>query len=542
MAERAISSAGQSGQRSSLEESIQQESSGRRRFDKSFVLKACIFATGLAGIVAEYVLSTLASYLLGNAVLQWTLIVSLMLFAMGIGSRLSKYIRSHLLDAFVIVEFSLSVLCAVSATLTYFLAAYIQNISAVIYLMSISIGILIGLEVPLATRLNNLFEELRINISSVMEKDYYGALLGGLLFAFVALPRLGLTYTPIVLGTINFLVAAALFLRYRGILKFKRMLTVGVLMVPAFLGILAYMAEPVVLYGEQRKYRDRIIYQRQTPYQRIVITQWKNHYWLYLNGNEQFSSYDEERYHEPLVHPAMGLAASREDILILGGGDGLAAREVLKYAEVKSVTLVDLDPAMTELARTHPVLLQLNGDALDDPRVRVINRDAYVFLQDVDHIYDVIIVDLPDPKTISLARLYSRQFYQLALQHLGRGGTLVTQATSPLFSRKAFLSILRAMRATGMPAVAYHNHIPTLGEWGWVLAYKAPGMDAATVKQRLEALTFDRIETRFLNQEAMVSMLNFGKGVLDQLTTVKINDERDLAVYDYYRNGAWDVY
>lgn len=525
------------------EEQTRRQTSGEReRFGRSFVLKACIFATGLAGIVAEYVLSTLASYLLGNAVLQWTLTVSLMLFAMGVGSRLSKYIRRHLLDSFVIVEFGLSILCAISATLTYFLAAYIQNIAAVIYSMSVAIGILIGLEVPLATRLNDLFEELRVNISSVMEKDYYGALLGGLLFAFVALPRLGLTYTPIVLGTINFLVAAALFFRYRSLLTFKKALTAGVVIVPVFLTVLAFMAEPIVLYGEQRKYRDRVVYQEQSPYQRIVITQWKDHYWLYLDGNEQFSSYDEERYHEPLVHPAMMLSASREQVLILGGGDGLAAREVLKYPEVKQITLVDIDPAMTELARTNAIFLQLNRGALKDPRVRVINRDAYVFLRDDDRIYDVIIIDLPDPKTVTLARLYTRQFYELAARHLARGGTMVTQATSPFFSKRAFLSILKTMRGAGLPAVAYHNHIPTLGEWGWVLGFKAPGVESEALKARLANLSFEQVDTRFLNREAMVSMLNFGKGMLEEIDQVEVNDERDLAVYEYYRKGAWDIY
>ncbi|MFQ5822597.1 MAG: polyamine aminopropyltransferase [bacterium] len=513
-----------------------------RRFNRSFVLKACIFATGLSGIVAEYVLSTLASYLLGNAVLQWTLTVSMMLFAMGIGSRLSKYFRGPLLDTFVLVEFVLSVLCAISAALTYFLSAYIQNIAPIIYFTSITIGILIGLEIPLATRLNDFFEELRVNISSVMENDYYGALLGGLLFAFVALPRLGLTYTPIVLGTINFLVASALFLRYRSLLKYQKLLTIGFLLVPIFLSILVFISEPIVLYGEQKKYKDRVIYQQQTPYQRIVITQWKDDYWLYLNGNEQFSSYDEERYHEPLVHPALNLSASRERILILGGGDGLAAREVLKYPEVKSVILVDIDPAMTELGQKHPIFLQLNDGSLNNPCVRVVNRDAFAYLKEDDTLYDVIIIDLPDPKTVGLARLYTRQFYQLALRHLSKGGTIVTQATSPLFSKNAFLSILKTMRAAGIPAVAYHNHIPTLGEWGWVLGFNAKSIEPPSLKARLSELNYSHIETKFLNQEAMISMLNFGKGMVERLEEVAVNDELDLAVYHYYRNGAWDFY
>ncbi len=520
----------------------EQSTKEKQRIDRNFVLKACIFATGLAGIVAEYVLSTLASYLLGNAVLQWTLTISMMLFAMGLGSRLSKHFRGPLLDQFIIIEFVLSALCAISASLIYFLSAYIQNIAPIIYLNSVAIGFLIGLEIPLATRLNDHFEELRVNISSVMENDYYGALIGGLLFAFVALPRLGLTYTPIVLGSINFLVASALFLRYRGNLKFKKTLTIVFIFVPIFLTTLAFIAEPVLLYGEQQKYKDRVIYQQQTPYQRIVITQWKNDYWLYLNGNEQFSSYDEERYHEPLVHPAMNMSVSRQNVLILGGGDGLAVREVLKYPEVKSVVLVDIDPAMTELGRNHPVFLKFNKGALLDSRVRTENRDAYVFLMEDDLLYDVIIIDLPDPKSVELARLYSRQFYQLALRHLSKGGTIVTQATSPFFSKNAFLSILKSMRATGIPAIAYHNHIPTLGEWGWVLGMNAPDMESNALKENLSKPGFDNIQTRFLNKEAIISMLHFGKGIFDQYEEISVNDELNLSVYHYYRDGAWDIY
>lgn len=508
----------------------------------NFLLKACIFATGLAGIVAEYVMSTLASYLLGNSVLQWTLTVSIMLFAMGVGSRISKYIRGPLLDAFVFTELVLSMLCAISATLTYFLSVYIQPISPVVYSMSFTIGLLIGLEIPLATRLNDFFEELRINISSVMEKDYYGALLGGLIFAFVALPHLGLTYTPIVLGGVNFLVAAALFWRHRNVLQYRRSLSAGFVFVPLFLMTLFVSAEPIVLYGEQQKYVDRVIYQQQTPYQRIVITQWKNNYWLYLNGNEQFSSFDEERYHEPLVHPAMSISVARENILILGGGDGLAAREILKYPEVKKVVLVDIDPAVTDLGLNHPIFLKLNKESLHDPRVHIINEDAYTYLQKQTDIYDVIIVDLPDPKTVELARLYTREFYQLAMRHLSRGGTLVTQASSPFFSPKAFLCILKTMRAAGLSAIAYHNNIPTLGEWGWVLGMNVENVETAALKNRLSSLEFEGVNTRFLNREAMISMLNFGKGEMDGLAEIKVNQELELALYHYYKDGNWEYY
>ncbi len=509
---------------------------------KRRILKAAIFATGLAGIVAEYIMATLASYLLGNAVVQWTMTISIMLFAMGLGSRISKAIRHHLVDAFIVLELALSLLCALSATGIYLLSVYIESIGLVIYLVAISIGVLVGLEIPLATRINSLFEELRLNISSVMEKDYYGALLGGLLFAFVALPMLGLTYTPIILGSVNFAVAAALFLQYRQAVRFPRSLIAGFAVVLVLLTVLALYAKPIVMFSEQKKYRDTIIFEQQTPYQKIVMTRWKDNYWLYLDGHEQFSTYDEALYHEPLVHPAFAVSRRHENILLLGAGDGMAVREILKYPQVKSITLVDIDPAMTELARTHPVLTRFNDNALQDERVRIVNSDAYVFLRDNSDLYDIILIDLPDPRTIALARLYSKEFYTLCVKNLIEGGVLVTQATSPFYSLEAYLSILKTMRAAGIPAVPLHNNIPTMGEWGWVLGMNSRRLDDAGLKQRLIEADYSELDTRFLNDDAVLGMLQFGKGVLERLDSVQVNDEFNLALYRYYQAGSWDIY
>ena len=209
-------------------------------------------------------------------------------------------------------------------------------------------------------------------------------------------------------------------------------------------------------------------------------------------ANQQFSSYDEERYHEPLVHPALALAGNRAEVLILGGGDGLAVREVLKYSQVKAVTLVDLDPEMTTLAATHPVFLQLKGQAFADPRVSVVNADAFSFLQDTSHLFDVIIIDLPDPNSVELARLYSLNFYRLCKKHLKRGGTLVTQATSPFFSRQAFVCIQKTMAEAGFSVLPYHNHVPTLGEWGFVLGVDVGLLEATALKENCARIVFSR--------------------------------------------------
>jgi len=508
----------------------------------SLILKGCLFATGCAGLVAEFVLSTLASYLLGNAVFQWTVVLSLMLFAMGLGSRLSQHIYHYLLDKFILLEYSLSLLCATSAVAGYGLAAYIPGqINLFIYSYSLLIGLLIGLEIPLVTRINESYESLRTNISSILEKDYYGALAGGLFFAFFALPRLGLTYTPLLLGGINFLVASVLLLKFWSLVHYRRVCGGCLLLAGMSLVSLGFTTEPIILFSEQARYKDKVIYERQSLYQRIVITQWRDKYWLFINGNEQFSSIDEERYHEPLVHPALKLAPTKRMVLILGGGDGLAVREVLKYPAVKQVTLVDLDPAMTELASSHPVLLRLNQGSLRDPRVRIINQDAFNFLEERGEIYDVIIVDLPDPNSLELTRLYSLEFYQLCKLHLSRYGVLVTQATSPFHSPKAFLSIIKTMERAGFVTLPYHNQIPTLGEWGWVLGMKSGVITAEKLRKRALNLTFKDLATRFINQEAMISMLHFGKGVFELQDQVEINTCLNPVLLTYYRQGLWQL-
>jgi len=487
-------------------------------------------------------MSTLASYLLGDAVVQWTLTISLMLFAMGVGSRLSKGISDNLLEAFIYAELGLSLLTACSALLVYTLAAFVQAIGPIIYTIALTIGLLIGLEMPLATRINERFESLRINISSIMEKDYYGALLGGLLFAFVALPYLGLTYTPIILGMINLAAASVLFIRFRHQVRGGRWLKLAFTIVPVLLVMLAWFAKPILLFGEQRQYRDKVVYAEQSPYQRIVITRWKNDHWLFLNNNIQFSSYDEARYHESLVHPAMGLVPHHSRILVLGGGDGLAVRELLKYDAIEEIVLVDLDPAVTKLAMSNDILLKLNQNSLSHPKVQVVNQDALKFIADSEQLFDLIFIDLPDPKSIDLSRLYALDFYHLVSQHLTRGGAMVTQATSPFFSREAFLCIWKTLQATDLPTVALQTHIPTMGQWGWVLTYNDANLTPQALKGKLMSLDFEDIPTQYLNQDALIGMLQFGKDTLKPMPEVGINTFQSLRLVDYYQKGRWDMY
>jgi spermidine synthase len=508
----------------------------------SFILKICVFATGCAAMVTEYTLATLASYLLGDSIRQWTIVISLMLFSMGLGSRYSRKFEAQLLDRFVLIEFGLSFLCTFSAMFCFWISAYTMNFGLVIYAVACMIGFLTGLEIPLITRINQSFESLRENISSVMEFDYYGGLLGGALFAFVLLPFLGLTYTPVLIGSFNLLVASLILWYFPDRLTRPRILNAQ--FVALFLvSVLAFaVAKPIILYGEQHKYKDKIIYQEQTRYQKIVVTQWKDDYWLFINGSTQFSTYDEERYHEPLVHPLMGLIKERKDILLLGGGDGLAAREILKYPDVENLTLVDLDPAMTQLARQDTIFLSINQGSLNDPRVRVVNQDAYQFIKNSGDLYDAVIIDLPDPKSVSLSLLYSLGFYKMVEKHLKPFGSMVTQSTSPLYSPEAFLCIKKTMEAAGFSTVPYQNSVPSMGQWGWVIGVRHEAMPAQRLKQELLTLEFADIETRFFNRDAMISMAHFGKGLFEKEAQIEPNTQFDHNILKYYRQGNWDVY
>ncbi|MGI9501754.1 MAG: polyamine aminopropyltransferase, partial [Geminicoccaceae bacterium] len=310
-------------------------------------------------------------------------------------------------------------------------------------------------------------------------------------------------------------------------------------MVAAMVSIAVLLAglifsERLVTLMETKLYHDEIIYTETTPYQRIVVTHQNGHLRLFLNGGLQFDSIDEHRYHETLVHPAMSLAGRTERVLILGGGDGMAVREVLRHDGVDSVTLVDLDPAMTRLFRDHPKLSALNAGALDDPRLSVINQDALDFLKTDQTSYNVILIDLPDPKNPSLSKLYSLAFYTSAARRLTRDGVLVTQATSPVYARKAFWSIFRTLEATADPyregetfaVLPYHAYVPSFGDWGFIAASpRQLDWSAIRLPENL----------RFLSSKVLPDLTVFPPDI--DRVAVDINTLQNHPLLRYYEEG-----
>jgi spermidine synthase len=242
-----------------------------------------------------------------------------------------------------------------------------------------------------------------------------------------------------------------------------------------------------------------------------------------LNGNLQFSSVDEYRYHEALVHPAFQAAPARKNVLILGGGDGLAAREVLRYRdELEHVTLVDLDGAMTRLALEASELAEINDRSLADPKVKVVNDDAMAWLGQTDAKFDVVIVDFPDPNNFSLGKLYTTRFYDLLKQHLADGGVTVIQSTSPLFARRSYWCIDTTLRAAGFKTRPYHVWVPSFGEWGYVLA----GLGDLDTRHPLpEGL-------RFLTDDSMPVLFQFPKDMAR--VPAEVNRLNNQVLVHYY--------
>lgn len=493
-------------------------------------LLASIFLVAACGLVYELLIATVSSYLLGSSVTQFSLSIGLFVGSMGLGSWLSQRVRKNLLGVFVTLELVLALVGGLSATTLYWAYAAGSFYWVALFGFLIVIGALVGIELPLLVRMLDRYGQLRTIVAQALSFDYLGCLVGSLLFPLVLLPAFGVARTAFLVGLVNVGVAVYTLRvfahRFRG----------GVpLVISGFAALLlaAGLANSVRLtsFFERRLYDDEIIFARQTPYQRIVVTRWRDDLRLFLDGNLQFSSTDEHRYHETLVHPAMSLAANREEVLLLGGGDGLGVREVLRWPEVRRVTLVDLDPEMTRLGRSYPAISELNRKALDDPRVRVLNTDAHAFLERGADRYGVIIADLPDPNGDALAKLYSVEFYKLARRHLSPGGVFVTQASSPFFSREAFWCTAASVAKAGLRTLPIHTYVPSFGDWGFILA--------ADRDLRLKEASIPA-GLRFLSTEVMATLPVFdGDTARVPVEPSTVDHPRIL---HYYLDGArrWD--
>ncbi len=335
-------------------------------------------------------------------------------------------------------------------------------------------GVLVGLEIPILMRILKDRYEFKDLISRVFTFDYIGALIASLVFPLLLIPYLGLIRTAYLFGMMNVLIALLACISFRSEVKHvKALKTASVISLLALLTGFIY-ANWITSFSEGLTYSDTIIFSKSTPYQRIIITKKGRDLRLFLNGNLQFSSVDEYRYHEALIHPVLQAVPDPKNILVMGGGDGLAVREILKYPQIQTVTLVDLDKGMTRLFRTNEMLLALNKRSLLNPKVTVINADAFSWARAQNRQYDAIIVDFPDPSNYSVGKLYTDAFYKIVKRLLKPDGIMVVQSTSPYVAPKSYWTVEKTLQSVGLHTVPYHNYVPSFGEWGYIMAMYKP--------------------------------------------------------------------
>ena len=435
-----------------------------------------VLVVATCGLVYELVAGTLASYVLGDSVTQFSTVIGVYLSALGLGSWLSRYVQRGLARRFVEVELAVALLGGASAPLLFLAFGYLPDFfRPVLYAMVVLVGTLVGLEIPLVMRLLRETVDFKELVAKVLTFDYLGALFASLLFPILLVPRLGLVRTSILFGLANAAVglwSTWLFAPLMGAVTDLRVKAVAVLL--ALTVGFAY-SERMTDLAEEGLYADPVVLAKSTPYQRIVLTRHREQFQLFLNGQLQFSSVDEYRYHEALVHPAFSLRPGARRVLVLGGGDGLAVREILRHREVAEIVLVDLDPEMTRLAVENPLLRDLNRSSLLEPRVRVVNEDALIWLgREGNGLFDLAFVDFPDPHNFSLGKLYTTRFYALLRARLDPEGVVAVQSTSPLMARRSFWCINRTLEAAGFQVRPYHALVPSFGEWGFALAALRP--------------------------------------------------------------------
>lgn len=502
-----------------------------------FLVLAGVFVCAACGLVYELELVALASYLIGDSVTQASVVLSVMVFAMGIGSLLAKRLRCRAAVGFGLIEAALALIGGLSAMALYAAFAWTGDKGEVwaggsrylLVAFSLAIGLLIGAEVPL---LMVLIQRVRRQdpsgaVSDLFAADYVGALVGGLAFPFVLLPLLGQLTGALMTGAVNVLAGAALvFGLFRGDLSARGRWV----LVVANVTVLGVLAAAAVLVGDFEAAARRAVYGKdvrvavQTDVQEVVLTGgMRGSLDLYLDGRLRVSGRDEDRFHRALVGPAMKGRHAR--VLILGGGDGLAAREVLRYPGVRRVDIVELDPAVVELARSDPALSELNEQAYRDPRVRVANEDAFRWLRSPPRTYDVVISDLPDPGITASTKLYSQEFYGLACRALAAGGRLAVHAGPVSVRPRAFWTVETTLRAAGLRTEPYRVGGRLSGfaagpdrtadgasaprDWGFVLAARSrpvlePSGTAATLPLRAGVASAERTRVRGLVPSTLV--------------------------------------
>ena len=479
----------------------------------------------------ELIISAVSSYLLGNSTLQYSITIGLYMASLGIGSYISKFFTKNLFNVFVTIELGIGVIGGISSLILFLANIYVSNYAVVMYIEIIIIGTFAGAEIPIMTRIIEQDENnLKVTLSSIFSFDYIGGLLGSIAFPLILLPKLGYFATSFLCGLMNIVAAMLIMFRFGDrVKKITIYRTLGAVLA-GLMCVGMIFADNISESIEGGLYRDKVIMIEQTQYQKIVMTKHKDDVRLYIDGNCQFSTSDEYRYHEALVHVPMNELEERKSVLILGGGDGLAVREVLKYDEIEKIDLVDLDSEMIRICSTNKDIREINKDSLVSEKLTIYNMDAYEYLENSKEKYDLIIVDLPDPNSESLNKLYSNIFYRMCKGSLTEKGVMVVQSTSPYYAKDAFWCINKTIQSEGFNVKAYHLEVPAFGDWGFNMASRG---------ELTEEISFD-VETKYLTEDNVIALFKFGKDEVSE--NVAINQLTKPVLMDYYNKAeaAWD--
>ncbi len=533
------------------------------------------------GLIYEYLLSHYSARILGSMETVIYAIIGIMIVSMGLGAFAAKKVKDAFLG-FVVLELTVAF---IGCSATLFIASVIgfsQTLPQLIadtyqipvdalpqggilakiswlstqlpYLFAFVLGFLIGMEIPLIARIREAVYgyHLAHNTGTIYGADYIGAGVGAAIWVLCML-HLEISQAAALTATLNLLAGFVFLLRFNKRCKYIKSLALGHVLLTSLIVLVFQYGGLWQKQMQNMLYLDKVVYQTQTPYQNLVFTQrqlgggLEPIYNFYINGRLQFSSLDEQIYHEFLVHPAMQASARRDNILIIGGGDGLALREVLKW-QPKTVTLIDLDPNLVALFKTPEKTLpaylankikQLTKNSFNDKRVTVINNDAFIAIDSLlqqKQRFDTIIVDLPDPSHPDLNKLYSVNFYY-RLNHLLAGdGAFVVQSTSPFHAKSAFISIAKTVQQARFSEVEqYHQNIPSFGEWGWTIATKA----GAGARRRIQELNDLAVATSWLTSPLLEAAFVFNKGFYEHADKVKINYLGSNQLYQYHQQ-AWE--
>ena len=542
---------------------------------------ALLGAMGLVaacGLVYEYLMAHYAGRVLGAVEPTLYAMIGLMIVAMGLGAFAAKWIAS-IYRGFAWLELAIAalggssvLLLSAAVALAYALPEWLRSVygldvsipldgglaAALVtasrflpFVAGFGIGFLIGMEIPLIARVREHVHARRLehNLGTIYGADYIGAGVGAAVWVLVCL-QMPIVYAAVGAAAVNTLVGVGFLTLYRRALRPAGALWAGHGALGALLVVLAAFGTEWMANLGDTLFKDRVVYRLQTPHQNIVVT--KRHLAagkpdvlsLYLNGALQFASNDERIYHAYLTTPAMLAANRRDNVLILGGGDGMALRDVLRWNPT-TVTLVDIDPLLLRLFRgadpqapewLSRTLTRLNANALIDPRVTIIEGDAFVEVERLaaqDARFDVAIADLPDPHHPDLNRLYSDHFFARVRQLLAPDGAFATQSTSPFHAKAAFLSIGKTLAHAGFQAEQYRANVPSFGEWGWSIGTVWGAPPSARI-----AAAQDAPADGWLHSGLLTAAFAFPADYFKDMEAVRANRLGSHAVYDYHQQ-AW---